>query len=142
MALNSANRTLERLCQCFHLGVALAGSVVGIVCKGAVGGDHLSGNAAGHKIGNLWDPGEFWFARHNNLQKVCDGALWCTIHQERRRPCEKTFPAAFSFLLQTRVAYPKILRHQERFSVSGGIEPLSVVSEALTEDSVGSGVGS
>jgi hypothetical protein len=46
VALNGANRTLEGVGQGFHLGVALAGSVVGIVCKGAVGGDHLSGNAS------------------------------------------------------------------------------------------------
>ena len=32
VALDGANRTLERLCQGLHLGVALAGSVVGIVC--------------------------------------------------------------------------------------------------------------
>ena len=46
VALNGANRTLEGLGQGFHLGVALAGAVVGIVCKGTVGRDHLSGNAS------------------------------------------------------------------------------------------------
>jgi hypothetical protein len=46
VALNGANRTLEGLCQGFHLGVALAGAVVGIVCKGAVGRYYLSGNAS------------------------------------------------------------------------------------------------
>jgi hypothetical protein len=76
VALDGANRTLERLSQCFHLGVALAGAVVGIVRKGAVGGDHLSGNAAGYKIGNLWDPGKFCSSRHIGLLDSCGGALW------------------------------------------------------------------
>jgi hypothetical protein len=75
VALDGANRTLERLSQCFHLGVALAGAVVGIVRKGAVGGDHLSGNAAGYKIGNLWDPGKFCSSRHIGLLDSCGGAL-------------------------------------------------------------------
>jgi hypothetical protein len=46
VALNGANRTLERLGQGFHLGVAFAGSGVGIVRKGAVGRYYLSGNAS------------------------------------------------------------------------------------------------
>jgi hypothetical protein len=75
VALDGANRTLKRLCQCFHLGVALAGAVVGIVRKGAVGRDHLGGNAAGDKIGNLWDPGKFCSSRHIGLLDSCGGAL-------------------------------------------------------------------
>jgi len=75
VALDGANRTLKRLGQGFHLGVALAGAVVGIVCKGAVGRDHLGGNAAGYKIRNLWDPGKFCSSRHIGLLDSCGGAL-------------------------------------------------------------------
>ena len=46
VALDGANGTPQGLGQGFHLGVALAGAVVRIVRKGAVGGDHLSGNAS------------------------------------------------------------------------------------------------
>ena len=76
VALDGANRTLEGLGQGFHLGVALAGAVVGIVRKRAVGGDHLSGDAAGYKIGNLRDPGKFRSSRHIGLLDSCGGALW------------------------------------------------------------------
>ena len=72
VALDGANRTLEGLCQGFHLGVALAGAVVGIVRKGAVGRDHLSRYTGLNQLLNFRDSSK---SRRHSLPFPAAGAL-------------------------------------------------------------------
>ena len=47
-------------------------------------------------------PAKFALCRHNDLlQKVCGGALWCTIHQSGGLPVKGNRPAAFFIAFST-----------------------------------------
>jgi hypothetical protein len=70
VALDGADRTLERLGQGFHLGVALACSVIGVIRQSTVGRDDLSRNTGGYQLLCLWNPGK---ARPCHSSPFCGG---------------------------------------------------------------------